>query len=71
MNPVQAERAQGTLTTPDMMPPDPKPAIARPRMKAIELGAAPQRAEPVSNRSIDVKNVALTLNIVYNFPNTN
>ena len=44
--------------------------MALPRMKAIELGAAPQRAEPASNRTTDVKNVALTLKTWYIFPNT-
>ena len=52
------------------MPPDPKPAIVLPSIKAIELGAAPQRAEPVSNSRIDVRKVALTLKNLYSFPNT-
>ena len=48
-------------TMPERMPPDPRPAILLPRMKAIEFGAAPQRAEPASNRRIDVRKVALML----------
>jgi hypothetical protein len=40
-----------------------------PRMKAIELGAAPQSADPTSKRSIDAIKVALTLVTVYSFPN--
>ncbi len=52
------------------MPPDPKPAMLLPRIKAIELGAAPQRAEPTSNNAIEVKKTALMLNKVYIFPNT-
>ena len=42
-----------------------------PKMKAIEFGAAPQRADPASKSKIDVKKVALMLKILYNFPNTN
>jgi hypothetical protein len=52
------------------MPPDPRPAMVLPRMKATEFGAAPQRAEPASNSRMDVRKVALTLNKVYSFPNT-
>ena len=44
--------------------------MARPSMKAIEFGAAPQRAEPTSNKRIDVMNVTLILNTVYSLPNT-
>ena len=55
---------------PDWTPPDPRPAMALPRMKAMEFGAAPQRAEPASNSRIDVRKVALTLKMVYSFPNT-
>lgn len=57
-------------TTPERMPPDPRPAMALPRMKATEFGAAPQRAEPASNNRMDVRRVALTLKTVYSFPNT-
>lgn len=39
-----------------------------PSMKAIELGAAPQRADPVSNSVMDVKKMALMLKRVYSFP---
>jgi len=44
--------------------------MALPRMKATEFGAAPQRAEPASNSTTDVRKVALTLKMVYSFPNT-
>lgn len=38
-----------TMTVdPAVMPAQPTPAIARPMMKAVELGAAPHRAEPTS-----------------------
>lgn len=57
-------------TTPVSTPPDPKPAIDLPRMKAIEFGAAPQRAEPTSKSKMDVRKVTLTLKILYSFPNT-
>lgn len=33
---------------PFWIPADPIPAIARPTMKAVEVGAAPQTAEPTS-----------------------
>ena len=52
------------------MPPDPRPAMDLPRMKATEFGAAPQRAEPASNSRMDVRKVALMLKKVYSFPNT-
>ena len=35
---------------PEKMPELPKPAKARPTIKATELGAAPQRADPSSKR---------------------
>jgi hypothetical protein len=44
--------------------------MALPRMKATEFGAAPQRAEPVSNSRTDVRKVALMLKQAYSFPNT-
>ena len=45
--------------------------MALPMMKAIELGAAPQTAEPISNSITAVKNVILMSKNVYIFPNTN
>lgn len=45
--------------------------MALPMMKAMEFGAAPQMAEPTSNSTMAVIKVALTLKMVYNFPNTN
>lgn len=38
-------------TAPPEMPDEPMPAMARPMMKAVELGAAPQIAEPTSKRA--------------------
>ena len=52
------------------MPPDPRPAMDLPKMKATEFGAAPQRAEPASNSRTDVRKVALMLKTVYSFPKT-
>jgi hypothetical protein len=57
-------------TTLERMPPDPRLAMVLPRMKATEFGAAPQRAEPAANSRMDVRKVALTLKMVYSFPNT-
>lgn len=39
-------------TLPDMSPEAPMPAMARPTMKAVEDGAAPQITEPTSKRSM-------------------
>ena len=41
------------IIPPEKMPADPKPAMARPIMKAIELGAAPQTADPASKIRIE------------------
>ena len=42
-----------TITiTPEKIPAEPMPAIARPIMKTTEGGAAPQRADPISNSTI-------------------
>lgn len=38
---------------PEKMKADANPAIARPRMKAVELGAAPQSTEPTSKMIIE------------------
>jgi hypothetical protein len=44
------------ILPPEKMPAAPAPAIARPLMKAVELGAAPQIAEPISKTTIDRRN---------------
>jgi hypothetical protein len=56
---------------PDNTPPEPRPAIALPRIKAIEFGAAPQSAEPTSKSRMDIRKVPLMLKTLYIFPNTN
>jgi len=43
------------MVPPAKIPAAPAPAMARPTMKAGELGAAPQRAEPASKTTIDVR----------------
>lgn len=45
------------MVTPEKMPAPPRPAIARPIIKAIELGAAPHMADPISNKTIVIKKV--------------
>lgn len=55
-------------TIPSWTPAAPKPAIARPIIKAIELGAAPQIADPTSNRATEKRKTALMLRKVYIFP---
>jgi len=37
---------------PEKIPEAPKPAIARPRIRAVELGAVVHTSEPISNRTI-------------------
>jgi hypothetical protein len=37
---------------PEKIPAEPIPAIARPTMKALELGAPPHRADPISKMRI-------------------
>ena len=64
-NPVHIGRFRsGTLCmimtiAPEKTPADPSPAIARPRMKAVELGAAPHRTEPSSKRPMTVRKTYL------------
>lgn len=55
---------------PEEMPPDPTPAMALPKINATELGAAPQMAEPISNRRMAVRKTALMENTEYSFPKT-
>lgn len=50
------------------MPALPRPAIARPTMKATELGAAPQMAEPISKSPMETRKTPLTLKKLYSFP---
>lgn len=40
------------VIAPVKIPDDPNPAIARPMMSDVDVGAAPQRAEPTSKRKI-------------------
>jgi hypothetical protein len=45
------------IVTPEKIPAPPRPAIARPTMKTIELGAAPHMTDPTSNKAIVNKKV--------------
>ena len=45
------------IVPPEKTPADPRPAIARPIMKAVELGAAPHSVEPTSKIRSETKNV--------------
>jgi hypothetical protein len=47
--------------TPENTPAEPQPAMALPSMKAVEVGAAPQRAEPASNRTTAARKMVLLL----------
>jgi hypothetical protein len=40
------------VMAPVKIPDEPKPAMARPMMREVELGAAPQIAEPTSKRKM-------------------
>ena len=51
-------------------PPAPRPAMALPRMKAMELGAAPQRADPTMKRKSDSKNSGFAGRNLYSLPKT-
>ena len=46
---------------PEKMPEEPVPATARPTMKTVELGAAPQIAEPISKSPIAKRKTHLGL----------
>jgi hypothetical protein len=47
--------------TPENTPADPDPAIARPKINAFELGAAPHNAEPISKRETAMRKIILLL----------
>lgn len=42
---------------PENIPAEPIPAMARPMMKAVELGAAPQIAEPTSKTTTAARKI--------------
>jgi hypothetical protein len=46
-----------TIVAPEKIPAEPIPAIARPTMKALEVGAPPQRADPTSKTIIAIRNM--------------
>jgi hypothetical protein len=56
------------LTLPAIMPAAPTPAIARPTMKAIELGAAPQIAEANSKRRTLARRTGFVGKKAYSLP---
>lgn len=49
------------IMAPEKIPADPRPAIALPKMKICEVGAAPQRAEPTSKITSDVKKTLVAM----------
>lgn len=53
---------------PEKIPADPMPAIARPMISAVDVGAAPQITEPSSNKAMAVKKTTLTEWYVYSLP---
>jgi len=44
---------------PEKMPAEPMPAMARPTIRATEVGAAPQTAEPTSKMKIEIRKTRL------------
>lgn len=44
---------------PEKTPADPVPAIALPKMKAIEFGAAPQMVDPISKTTMETRKTVL------------
>jgi len=67
MTPVYIGRLwRGTALTsitiaPENIPQEPRPAIARPAMKAFELGAEPQITEPTSKIAMQLSQTTLGL----------
>lgn len=53
---------------PERIPEEPSPAIARPKMKAFELGLAPHMAEPTSKRVQARRKTTLALKSLYTLP---
>lgn len=43
------------MVAPENMPADPRPAMARPIIKAFESGAAPHNTDPTSKMAIAVR----------------
>lgn len=50
------------IIAPEKIPADPTPAIARPMMKEVELGAAPQRVLPISKTTTHDKKTLAMMN---------
>ena len=62
---------QTNVKTPDMIPAQPIPEIARPRTSAAEVGATPAINDPISKMTTETRNTYLTENRWYSFPNMN
>jgi hypothetical protein len=56
------------LVPPTERPAPPNPAIARPMINALELGATPQIKLPTSKRIMDPRKLHLRLKYLYIFP---
>lgn len=56
---------------PEMIPADPKPAIARPTTKAEDDCAVADTSDPISKRPIAVRKTCLIEKTVYILPNMN
>lgn len=66
MRPVNAARLEGRaenammVYAPDAIPAPPSPAMARPTMSAVELGATPQIRDPSSKMKMAIKKVVFS-----------
>ncbi len=49
------------IMAPEKMPEEPLPAIARPTMNAVEFGAAPHIADPISKTAMEERKTFLGL----------
>ena len=59
------------MKLPAKIPAEPIPAMARPTIRAVEFGDAPQMREPISKIMIEVKYDHLRLKNVNNLPQSN
>jgi hypothetical protein len=54
-----------------MIPAEPTPDIARPRIRASDILAVPETREPISKMATEARNMVLTEKTLYSFPNMN
>lgn len=57
------------MLPPENIPALPRPEMARPTIKAADVGAEALIADPIANMRYDTMKTIFIENIVYNFPN--